>query len=172
MTAFTNSSSVSGKDHIAPTPAGAENITVRSTLSVLAADLVGTYTAMVGILPAGCLPVELEVDASDLDTGSGAASQVYSLGIGNLVNKDAAGATSAGVVADTLQSTLAADGGGAWGVTTAVKTAFDQKITRTLANMKAVTAVNYDRHVIMIVTTAPETAAAGTMGFTLTYRAA
>jgi len=158
-----------GQDTSAPTPQGAEVVTVRTTLAVAAADLVSGSWAIVATLPARCVPRELEVDATDLDTST--AAQVFTLGIANRAGYAADGTNDGTTAVDTLQSTLAADGGGAWGVTTAANAAFDQKITRTGKNMKAVTPVDYDRHVIMFVTTAPTTAAAGTMGFTLSYAA-
>ena len=67
-------------------------------------------------------------------------------------------------------STKAADGGAAWGSTTAVNTAFQQQILS--QPMATVTPVDYDRAIIVKVTTAPTTAVAGTLGLTLVYRSA
>lgn len=168
MTGFTNSHSMKGKDASMPTPQGAEVLAFRTTLSVLAADMALNYLDAVHTLPAGCVPVDIEVDMTDPDTG--AAAMVLSFSEGNLKDKDAAGAASAGTAADTLASTLAADGGGPWGVTTAVTAASTQRITKTGVNMANVTAVDYDRHILAKVTTAPTTPAAYTLGVTLFYR--
>ena len=95
--------------------------------------------------PPGCLPVEVRVDGADLDSGAGAG--VYQVGI-----LDTAG---------TAMSSAAADGGGAWGDTgTAVATAFDKALTRTLNNMANVTSSGSDRKLGLKVTTAPSTAVA------------
>jgi hypothetical protein len=142
-----------------PTPQGSEVVATRFTIALGTGDLDADDIGAFAKLPAGCLPVDVLVDATDLDTGGGAASQVYTVGIMNAAD-------------DAALSTDAADGGGAWGATTAVKTAFMQRITPTLNNMAKVQAANEDRLVGVIVTAAPETAAAGTLGLTLLYRAA
>jgi hypothetical protein len=168
MTGFTNSHSMKGKDHFIPTPQGAEVVAYRTTLSVLAADLVQNYIDQVATLPAGCVPIDIEYDITDPDSST--AALVLSFSIGNRKGYDAAGAVSAGTAADTLASTVAADGGGVWGVTTATTASATAKIAKTGVNMANVTAVDYDRHIVAVVTTAPTTAAACTLGITLTYR--
>lgn len=122
------------------------------------ADLALNTIGQVGILPVGCVPVEVRVDASDIDTGVGAG--VYSVGLW-----DGSGANL---------SVLAADGGGAWGDTgAAVATAFDKPLTRLLNNMATVAVDRAaDRKIGLKVTTAPTTAAAGTIGVTVFYKAA
>lgn len=151
-------------------PSGPEVCAMRFTLAMATADLALNSIGQIGWLPAGCVPVDVFVDGTDMDSGAGAG--VYQVGIGNLALQDAAGATSADA-ANTLVSTIAADGGGAWGDTsTAVATAFDKRLTRTLRNMAGVTSKNYDRSIVVKVTTAPSTAVAGTLGVTLLYRAA
>lgn len=143
-------------------------VAVRFTLAMATADLALNSIGQIGVLPAGAEPVEVFIDGTDMDSGAGAA--VYQIGIGNLALQDAAGAVSADAK-NTLISTIAADGGGAWGDTsTAVATAFDKRMTRTLNNMANVTAKNYDRAIVAKVTTAPSTAVAGTLGVTLFYR--
>jgi hypothetical protein len=149
------------------TPAGAELASMRFALAMATADLALNSIGQIGILPAGCLPVQVLVDGTDMDTG--AAAMVLTVGIGNLNLTDAAGAVSADLK-DTLLSTKAADGGAAWGSTTAVATAFQQQILS--QPMASVTAVNYDRAIVVKVATAPTTPAAGTLGLTLIYRAA
>ncbi len=155
--AFTNSNDyITGRKPV-PTPQGAEVVAVRFPLAVVAGDLALNTIGQIGVLPAGCVPVDVRVIGTDLDTGAGAG--VYQVGI-----LDAAG---------TAFSAAAADGGGAWGDTgAAVATAFDKALTRTLNNMSSVTPAVGDRKVGVKVTTAPTTAAAGTLTVELSYRAA
>lgn len=148
-------------DHItgrlpAPTPSGAEIIATRFTLDMATADLALNTIGQIGILPAGCVPVDVFVDGTDMD--SGAAALVMQVGIWD-------GAAS------TL-STAAADGGAHWGVTTAVNTAFSQRLTRNVNTIESVQASASDRRLGVRITTAPTTAVAGTLGVTLLYRAA
>lgn len=154
--AFTNSNDyITGRKPL-PYPAGGENVTVSFELSLPTGDLAVNTIGQIGVLPAGCVPVECRVYGGDLDSGAGAG--VYEVGIW-----DGSGASL---------STAAADGGGAWGNTsTAVATAFDKLLTRTLNYMASVTASQSDRKVGVKVTTAPSTAVAGTLGVALTYRA-
>lgn len=149
------------------TPAGAELASMRFALAMATADLALNSIGKIGVLPAGCVPVGVLVDGTDMDTG--AAAMVLTVGIGNLNLTDAAGAVSADLK-DTLLSTKTADGGAAWGSTTAAATAFQQQILS--QPMASVTAVNYDRAIVVKVATAPTTPAAGTLGLTLIYRAA
>ena len=155
--AFTNSNDfIAGRKPV-PTPAGIEVIAQRFTIDLATGDLALNTIGQIGVLPAGCLPVGLDIDCDDIDSSTAAA--VFEFGIW-----DGAGASL---------SVVAADGGGAWGTTgTAVATAFSKAITRTLNNMNKVTASNSDRKLGMKVTTAPTTAVAGTVGGTLWYRAA
>lgn len=137
-------------------PAGAENVTVRFEIQAALADLALNAIGQMGWLPAGCVPVEVRVYATDVDSGAGAG--VYQVGIWDGVSS-------------TL-STAAADGGGAWGDTgAAVATAFDKSLTRTNNNMASVTPTQTDRRIGLRVTTAPSTAVAGVLGVELTYRA-
>lgn len=147
---------ITGRNPV-PTPAGAEILATRFTLALATGDLALNTIGQIGILPAGCVPVDVRVDGADLDSGGGAG--VYQIGI-----LDAAG---------TAMSLAAADGGGAWGDTsTAVATAFDKPLTRTLNNMANVVQSQSDRKLGLKVTTAPSTAVAGTIGVTLFYKAA
>lgn len=139
-----------------PFPAGRENVTVRFPLALTTGDLALNTIGQFGWLPAGCIPVDVRVIADDLDSST--AALIFGVGIW-----DGSGANL---------STVAADGGGAWGVTVAANTAFDQALTRTLANMAAVTASASDRIVGAKVNTAPTTAVAGNAYIELTYRAA
>lgn len=155
--AFTNSNDyITGRSPVS-TPAGSEVLATRFTIAVPTGDLALNTIGQIGILPAGCIPVDVRVDATDLDSGAGAG--VYQVGV-----LDAAG---------TAFSSAAADGGGAWGDTgSAVATAFDKALTRTLNNMATVQQSQSDRKIGLKVTTAPSTAVAGTIGLTLFYKPA
>lgn len=137
-----------------PYPAGGEVLSVRATIALATGDLALNTTGAVMWLPAGCVPVDVHVDGTDMDTST--AAMVLQVGICN-----------AGV---TDLSTDAADGGAHWGVTTAVNTAFHQRLTPNGIAMVSVQATNSDRKVGVKVATAPTTAAAGTLGVTLFYR--
>jgi hypothetical protein len=136
-------------------PSGPEVVSERFVQSVTTGDLALNNFGWIGILPAGCVPVGVRVDGSDIDSGAGAA--VFDVGI-----LDAA---------ETAFSVAAADGGGTWGTTgSAVATAFDKDLTRTLNNMANVAKSAVDRKIGIKVATAPSTAVAGTLGLTLMYR--
>ena len=139
-----------------PTPAGAEVLAVRFTLALGTADLALNTIGQIGVLPAGCIPVEVQVDGTDMDAG--AAAMVLQVGLW-----DGAGANL---------STAAADGGAHWGTTTAANTAFLQRLTMNGNALASVGQSGVDRRLGVKVATAPTTAAAGTLGVTLWYRAA
>lgn len=155
--AFTNSNDfITGRRPVV-FPAGIEVVAERFTLALAVGDLALNSIGQIGILPAGCVPVDVRVDGDDLDSGAGAG--VYQVGI-----LDAAG---------TSISSAAADGGGAWGDTgVAVATAFDKQLTRTLNNMAKVQKSDTDRKIGLKVVTAPTTPVAGTIGVTVFYKAA
>lgn len=152
--AFTNSNDqITGRKPV-PFPSGKEVVAQRFTLSLTTGDLALNTIGQIGVLPAGCVPLEVRVDADDLDSGAGAG--VYQVGIW-----DGSGANL---------SSSADDGGGAWGDTgTAVATAFDKALTRTLNNMAKVNATQSDRRIGVKVTTAPSTAVAGSLSVTVWY---
>ena len=137
-----------------PYPAGGDVLSVRATIAMATGDLALNTTGAVMWLPAGCVPVDVHVDGTDMDTST--AAMVLQVGICN-----------AGV---TDLSTDAADGGANWGSTTAVNAAFHQRLTPNGIAMVSVQATNSDRKVGVKVATAPTTAAAGTLGVTLFYR--
>lgn len=137
-------------------PAGAEVVAERFTIAVTAGELALNNVGVIGLLPAGCIPVDVIVDATDVD--SGAAAMVLQVGIAN-----------AGV---TDLSTAAADGGANWGSTTASNVAFTQRLTPNGQALVSVTKADTDRRLAIKVATAPTTAVAGTLGVTLLYRAA
>lgn len=152
--AFTNSNDQIAGRRPPRNPQGAENVTERFTLTIPAGDLALNTIGQIGILPAGCVPVEVRVDGTDMDSST--AAMVFQVGIW-----DGSGASL---------STAAADGGAHWGVTTAQTAAFDQALTRNGNAMATVQASASDRKIGVKVATAPTTAVAGTLGVTVTYR--
>lgn len=171
MSQFTGSNDyLDGRKPVPTSESAHQVLATRFTLAMATADLDINDIGAIGILPAGHVPVGMRIDGSDMDSST--AAMIVQVGVGNLALKDAAGAASADAK-DTLISTVAADGGGAWGDSgAAVNTAFDRDLTRTLNNMNAVTAVNYDRHIVAKIQAAPTAAVAGTLGVTLFYRPA
>lgn len=154
--AFTNSNDfITGRKPV-PTPAGSEVLATRFTIALATGDLALNTIGQVGALPAGCVPVDVFVDGTDMDTGS--AAMVLQVGIW-----DGSGASL---------STDAADGGAHWGVTTAVNTAFNQRLTMNANALNGVApSATANRKIGVKVATAPTTPAAGTLGVTVLYRA-
>lgn len=151
---FANSNDyLSGRKPV-PSPAGGEVFAVRFALAMLTSDLALNNAGAIGLIPPGCVPVDVIVDGTDMD--SGAAAMVLQVGVLNAAGTDL--------------STDAADGGGAWGATTAVNTAFTQRITPTLNNMANVQATQTERKLGVKVATAPTTPVAGTLGVTVLFR--
>lgn len=138
-----------------PTPAGAELLAVRFTLDLGTADLALNTIGQIGVLPPGAIPFDVYVDGTDMD--SGAAAMVLQVGL-----LDAAG---------TALSSAAADGGAYWGATTAVNTAFHQRLTMNANAIATVAPASTDRKIGVKVATAPTAAVAGTLGVTVFYRA-
>lgn len=154
--AFTNSNDyISGRLPV-PTPAGPEVLSTRFTLSMATADAALNTIGQIGILPAGCIPIDVRVDMTDPDTST--AAMVLQVGIW-----DGSGSSL---------STDSADGGAHWGTTTAVTAASSQSLTRNGVAMESVTKSSSDRKLGVKVTTAPTTAQAFTLGVTLLYKAA
>lgn len=154
--AFTNSNDyISGRLPV-PTPAGSEVLSTRFTLSMATADAALNTIGQIGILPAGCIPIDVRVDMTDPDAS--AAAMVLQVGIW-----DGSGSSL---------STDSADGGAHWGTTTAVTAASSQSLTRNGVAMESVTKSSSDRKLGVKVTTAPTTAQAFTLGVTLLYKAA
>jgi len=136
-------------------PSGSEVVAVRFTLDLLTGDLALNDVGQIGILPAGCVPVDVHVDGDDIDSST--AAVIFQVGILN--------------TGETDISTVAADGGAHWGATTAVNTAFHQRLTFNGKAMVSVQSAQVDRKLALKVATAPTTAVAGTVGVTLFYRA-
>lgn len=154
--AFTNSNDqITGRKPIR-IPSGPEVCHERFTLSMLAGDMALNTIGQVGILPPGCVPVDVRVGGSDPDAST--AALVMQVGIW-----DGSGANI---------STAAADGGAHWGVTAATTAAFDQALTRNGTAMLTVAPSNSERKIGAKVTTAPTTAQAWTMYLDVWYRAA
>lgn len=154
--AFTNSNDyISGRLPV-PTPAGPEVLSTRFTLSMATADAALNTIGQIGILPAGCIPIDVRVDMTDPDAST--AAMVLQVGIW-----DGSGSSL---------STDSADGGAHWGTTTAVAAASSQSLTRNGVAMESVTKSSSDRKLGVKVTTAPTTAQAFTLGVTLLYKAA
>lgn len=154
--AFTNSNDyISGRLPV-PTPAGPGVLSTRFTLSMATADAALNTIGQIGILPAGCIPIDVRVDMTDPDAST--AAMVLQVGIW-----DGSGSSL---------STDSADGGAHWGTTTAVTAASSQSLTRNGVAMESVTKSSSDRKIGVKVTTAPTTAQAFTLGVTLLYKAA
>ena len=138
------------------TPSGAEVVSQRFTLALGTGDLDANDYGQVGWLPPGCVPVDVYVDGTDMDSST--AALVFDVGI----------------LADggTDLSTAAGDGGGKWGSTTAAATAFSQRMVHYLNAINAVTPSASPRKLALKVATGPTAAVAGTVGVTLVYRAA
>jgi hypothetical protein len=138
-----------------PFPAGIELIAQRFPITLTTADEATSTVGVVGILPAGCVPVAFEVDAAQLDSG---AALAYSLGIVN--------------AAETAISTVAADGGAAWatGLTTGRTSAGAGGIVASRP-MKTVRSTSEDRNVGIAITAGSATPVAGEIAVTLYFRA-
>lgn len=137
-------------------PAGAEVVHERFTLSMATGDMVLNTIGQIGVLPAGCVPVDVRIGGSDPDAST--AAMIMQIGIWD--------GSSANL------STEAADGGAHWGVNTAVTAAFDQALTRNGTAMMTVAKSGSDRRIGGKVTTAPTTAQAWTLYLDVWYRAA
>lgn len=137
------------------TPSASEDVTVRGQIDLLTGDLTVNNTGGVVILPAGCVPVRLVVDSTDLDAN---ATPTIAL---------AAGVVNA---AGTDLSSAAVDGGAPWatGILAARTGGAEAPVSLAMARVQPSTA---DRIVGLKVTSAPATPQAGSVGVTLTYRA-
>ncbi|MBM3380183.1 MAG: hypothetical protein ACKO3C_12995 [Betaproteobacteria bacterium] len=129
-------------------PAGAEVVAVRYAVDLTAADLDAGDVGAVGILPAGCVPVSLVIDADDLDSHA-TPTLVSAVGLLNAAGTDLATVFAAGLTV-----------GQSAGVTTLSSLAL-QRLSATQA----------DRLLGLKVTTGAATKAAGQVGFTLLYKA-
>jgi hypothetical protein len=137
------------------TPSNINLAAERFTVDLTTADLALNSIGAVGILPAGAIPMFLEIDATDMDAGA-TPTLAFSLGVVN--------------DAETAISTAAADGGGAWLTGRQEGRAAGVSGLLTSAAMRAVQAAQTDRKIGVQFTTGAATPAAGTLGVTLYYR--
>lgn len=124
-------------------PAGCEVVTQRAQISAATADVAANSVGAFLILPAGCVPVGIYMDA------------------------DAAVSADVGVLddAETAVSTTTANGGAAWASALAAN-GTNMTFSRAMARVQS---AQVDRKVGIKVTTA---GTAGVVGMTLAYRAA
>ena len=132
-------------------PAGSEVVCERFTIALGTADLALNTIGQVGVLPAGCVPLRVVPDWTDMDSSTAALVMQFGIWDGASANI----------------STAAADGGAAWGSTTASNTAGAQDLGGVA--IPAVQPATTDRRIGMKVTTAPTTPVAGTLGLTVWY---
>lgn len=153
--AFTNSNDYLTGRKPAVYGAGDEVVCVRAEVALVAGDMTLNNVGAVLPLPAGCVPVDVKFDTDDLDS-NGAPAVAMSLGVLNAAGNDI--------------STATADGGAAWGtaITTSQAGGQAQVLSKALARVQA---TQSDRLVGIKFTTAPATAAAGTIGIQMSYRA-
>lgn len=129
----------------------------RATITLQTADLANGTVGGVALLPAGAVPIAVEVDSAQLDS-NGTPTLAYSIGVLN--------------AGQTAISTAAADGGAAW--------ATGQTTGRTAAHsgfiasrpMKTVQPATTDRWVGIALTAQAATAVSGQFAMTLHYRLA
>jgi len=144
----------------APSPAGAEVLSVRFPLVITTAnlaDLALNAIGQIGELPPGCVPVgDVFFDMTDPDAST--AALVLQVGIWD--------GSSASL------STAAADGGAHWGVSQATTAAATQRMTHNGVAMASVQPAQSRRKIGLKVATAPTTAQACTIGVTVFYKAA
>ena len=140
-----------------PVPSGAEVISQRLLYDSAVHGAVALNDIIeMGFLPEECVPVDWVLDCSDLDS-NGSPAIVLAVGILTAAKDDI--------------STVAADGGAAWasGLTTAQAGGMVRPTTRpTWLTQPS----NSRRSVGVKVSTAAATFQAGTIGLTLSYRAA
>lgn len=154
----------------AATPMGAESIFARESVAVLTTNIALADVVQLLVLPANCTPTKYLLDTTDLDTG---ATPLITLNFGLLTTSVNA---SGQRVNGTTISTAAADGGDEWidGSTLAQAggSAIDTASAALHRVLMAVTPVNYDRVLAVVVKAAAATAAAGTIAAEMSYRAA
>ena len=151
---------ITGRKQIA-TSAGCEVVSTRFSLSLQAVEMTANNIGNIGILPAGCVPVAMIVDADQLDSG---AAVTFAFGVSNAEVKN----NLHGNVPTDI-SVLPENGGAVW--VTAIDTAKQggqaQFYSLALSRVKP---VQYDRYLALKVVTAAATGVAGEIGVTLLYR--
>jgi hypothetical protein len=153
----------------APIPTGMEEINVRESVATTAADIAINNVVQLLVLPANCVPTEYLLDITDLDTGTPAILLDFGL-LTTSVN------ASGQRVNGTTISIAAADGGDEWidnsTLAQAGGIALDTASAALHRVLMAVTPVDYDRVVAVVVAVAATGALAGTIACELGYRAA
>lgn len=137
----------------APIPVAQEDLTVKGKVTLTAAQNAVNNILALAVLPADCIPVGYTLNASDLDS-NGAPAILLNLGILNAAETAIETSLLAG-------STIGQAGGIA--LHHASKTTYDA--------LDAVTAVDYDRVVGVVIATGAATAAAGSVQLELRYHA-
>lgn len=148
MATIESNMSVSNAPIVTPNRAG-EVIAQRGYVALTAAQVVVGNIVKLVKLPANCVPVDLVLDFDELDSN---ASPTTTATFGILNGDGDALATSAGSLTTTQL--------GAGGIHAASTAAF-----------KRVSATTSDRYIAVILGGTVATAAAGTLGATLSYRA-
>lgn len=141
----------------APTTLDGSVVAPRSTVSLTTADLASGIVGGVALLPAGAVPVAVEVDAAQLDS-NGTPTLAYSIGILN--------------AAQTAISTTTPDGGAAWATGQTTGRTAGGSASGLIASrpLKLVQPATTDRWVGIQLTGAAATAVAGQLAMTLHYR--
>jgi len=139
------------------TPSNINLAAERFTVNLTTADLALNSIGAVGILPAGAVPMFVEIDSTRLDT-NGTPTLAFSLGVVN--------------DAETAISTAAADGGAAWltGRTEGRAAGVSVSGLLTSAALRSVQPSRVDRKIGVQFTGAAATAQAGTIGVTVYFR--
>lgn len=134
-------------------------LAVRYAINLTTADLANGICGAVGILPAGHIPVAIEIDAAQLDS-NGAPTLAYSVGVLN--------------AGQTAIDTAAANGGAAWLTGQTVGRTAGGSASGPVASrpLKLVTQTQVDRLIGILLTAAAATAVAGQLAITLWYRPA
>lgn len=132
---------------------------VRYPINLTTADLANGVCGAVGILPAGHIPVAIELDAAQLDS-NGAPTLAYSVGVLN--------------AGQTALDTSAANGGAAWATGQTIGRTAGGSASGPIASrpLKLTQQAQVDRFIGILLTGAAATAVAGQLAITLWYRPA
>lgn len=152
----------------AASPMGMETIKARESVAVAVADIAINNVVQLLVLPANCVPTDYLLDCTDLDT----AGPTITLDFGLLTTSvNASGQRVNGATV----STAAEDGGAMWIAASTLAQAggiaLDTASAALHRVLAAVTPVNYDRVVAVMVKAAATTPAAGTIALEMGYRA-
>lgn len=134
-------------------------IAQRYAINLTTADLANGVCGAVGILPAGHVPVAIEIDAAQLDS-NGTPTLAYSVGVLN--------------AGQTAIDTAAANGGAAWLTGQTIGRTAGGSASGVVASrpLKLCQQSQSDRMVGVLLTAAAATAVAGQLAITLWYRPA